>query len=255
MGILDGKVAIVTGAGRGVGRGIALAFAKEGASVVVAERDAATTATTVSEIESFGGVALGVNCDVSSRAEVDAAISMTVQTFGSVDILVNNAQGAGPNGVHIPLETMTDKDFDIIFDTGFMGAYYAMQACFPHMKEAGGKIINIGSGAGMTAPPLQAAYAATKEATRTLGGTAAREWGKYGINVNAICPFANSPALERVVARFPDEPEKFTSNVPLGRIGDCEADIGRAAVFLAGPDSDYITGHTLNVDGGAVVMR
>lgn len=252
MGDLDGKVAIVTGAGQGVGRGIALALSKEGATVVIAEMNEKTAQNTAQEISSFGGKTLAVACDVRKRDQVDAVVEKTVNTYGTVDILVNNAQATRPE---VPFEETTDDDMALALNSGLMGTFYFMQACFPHMKKGGGKIINLGSAAGTEGMRGFTAYAATKEAIRAITRVASKEWGKYKINVNAICPYANSPGMLGWAEAFPESYQASMAAHPLGRIGDCEKDIGRTVVFLSGPDSDYITGQTVMVDGGQSVLR
>jgi NAD(P)-dependent dehydrogenase (short-subunit alcohol dehydrogenase family) len=248
MGKLDGKIAIVTGAGQGVGRGIALALAREGASVVVAEVDEERAQSTVDELRELSAKAKAVVCDVRKREEVDKAVAATVDEYSTIDILVNNAQATRPS---IPFEDVTEEDWRLTLESGLMGTFYFMQACFPYLKENGGKIINLASSAGTTRLVGFAPYAATKEAIRAVTGVAAREWGKHGINVNVICPYANSPGMLQWKEYFPDQYEASMAAHPLGRIGDCEDDIGRTVVFLASSDSDYITGQTINVDGGS----
>jgi len=251
-GRLDEKVAIVTGAGQGVGRGIALALASEGARVVIAERDEATGEAVAGEIRDGGGEALAVTCDVTDRASVDACVTRALEEWGRLDILVNNAQRAPLS----PVSFMdhTDEIFALCLDTGLRGTFYFMQACHPHLK-GGGKIINLGSAAGYEGLPGQAAYGAAKEAIRALSRTAAREWGADGINVNVICPFANSPGWQEFERQAPEFAKRAAEARPIARVGDCEADIGRAAVYLASADADYITGHTLPVDGGGAILR
>ena len=202
---LEGRVAIVTGAGQGVGRGIALSFARQGASVVIADLNRESGEQVVKEIEAMGQRASFVECDVSSRASVEDAVANTIEVFGQLDILVNNAQRAPL--VPVPLLEHTDEIVDLCFDTGFRGTFYFMQACHPHLKQRGGRIINIGSAAGLDGMTGQAAYGASKEAIRALSKTAAREWGADGINVNVICPWryfwrvTTHPTLR--VTRFP----------------------------------------------------
>jgi NAD(P)-dependent dehydrogenase (short-subunit alcohol dehydrogenase family) len=252
-GRLEGRVAIVTGAGQGVGRGIALAFAREGARVVVAEFDAARGSAVAAEIEALGRPALSVQCDVTSRSSVDAAVAAAVEAFGGIDVLVNNAQRAP--AAPLPLMEHTEETLDLCFDTGFRGTFHFMQACYPHLVQSGGRVINVGSGAGIDGIAGQAAYGAAKEAIRALSKTAAREWGPDGINVNVICPLAKSPGVEKLLELAPEMEKRMTAGNPIARIGDCETAIGPVAVFLASDDARYVTGHTLPADGGSSILR
>jgi NAD(P)-dependent dehydrogenase (short-subunit alcohol dehydrogenase family) len=252
MGQLDGKVAIVTGAGQGIGRGIALALAKEGAAVVLAERNQDPCLRTADEVRAIGGRALPVTCDVSVRKQVQAVVAAAVAEFGTVDILANVAQAMRND---VPFEETTDDDMSLALGSGLLGTFYFMQECFPYMKEHGGKIINFASAAGTEGHPGWTGYAASKEGIRALTRVACHEWGKYGINVNAVCPLANSPHMIEWGESAPEVMALVEASVPMRRIGDCERDIGRAVVFLAGPDSNYITGQTLMVDGGQTMLR
>ena len=258
MGKLAGKVAIVTGGGRGIGRGIALAFGAEGAAVVLASRTVATVEAVQQEVQAVGARALGVSCDVAQPEQVNALVERTVAAFGTVDILVNAAQGFGTPEAPMPfpqpllLEEIPDAEWDFTLRTGLMGTLWCMRAVFPHMKDRGGKIINFGSLAGQRGSAGSAAYNATKEAIRALTRTAAREWGRYRINVNVINPAARSHALDEYQK---SNPHKIDSarQVPLGRLGDALTDIAPAALFLASSDSDYVTGLTMMVDGGLLM--
>jgi len=251
-GKLDGKTAIVSGGGQGIGRGVAVALAREGAAVVIAEIDPDTCLRTVEEIKAIGGRALAVTCDVRSREEVQAAVAAAVREFGTVDILVNNAQAMRNN---VLFEDTTDDDMALALESGLLGTFYFMQTCFPYLKEHGGKIINLGSAAGLHGAPGWTAYAAAKEGIRALTRVAAHEWGCYKINVNAICPLADSPNMQAWAQASPDAMTSMLATIPLAHLGDCETDIGRAVVFLASSDSDYITAHTMMVDGGQTVLR
>jgi NAD(P)-dependent dehydrogenase (short-subunit alcohol dehydrogenase family) len=254
---LAGKVAIVTGAGRGIGRGIAIAYGRAGAKVMVASRTQATVDKVVREIEAEGGVALGLTCNVGVRAQVFAMVARTVQAFGPVDILVNNAQSFGIPGRSNaagdgcqPLETYDEEEWELIYRTGVLATLWAMKAVFPHMKDRGGKIINFGSLAGQVGTWGFAGYGATKEGIRALSRTAAREWGKYKINVNVINPSVLSDAMEELIKNQPDMMQAALASIPMGRWGDPVRDAGGLAVFLASSASDYLTGMTFMLDGG-----
>ena len=251
MGNLEGKVAIVTGAGQGIGKGIALALAKEGAKVAIAEINPKTCETAAKEIQQLGRESLGVVCNVGDNGQVKKMVKEVVTKFGPVDILVNNAMGHTGSK---PVEELDDRDWDLPLQTGLKATWYCCMAVFPYMKDRGGKIINIASATGIIGLPGTAAYSATKEGIRGFTRVAAREWGKYKINMNIICPFARTPAQNEFFEKSPEEMKRSVAALPLGRIGDPEKDIGRAAVFLASEDSDYMTGQTLNVDGGSVML-
>jgi NAD(P)-dependent dehydrogenase (short-subunit alcohol dehydrogenase family) len=252
-GVLEGKFAIVTGASRGIGKGEAIALAKEGAAVAVLARGHEGVAETAREIEALGGEALAVQCDVRSVGEVNDAVAAVVDQWGTVDILVNNAQI-----IYAPhaFEEWTESEVRATWESGPLGTWAFMVACFPYMKERGGRIVNTCSATGYGNPGSRVSgYAAAKEAIRSLTRTAAREWGRYRINVNAISPMAKT---ETTVAVFPTEEEQLAILHGGGptlteRWGDPEMDIGRAVVFLVGPDAEIITGCLLPVDGGCAI--
>jgi 2-hydroxycyclohexanecarboxyl-CoA dehydrogenase len=246
MGMLAGKTAIVTGAGQGVGRGIALALAAEGAAVVVAGRTLEKCARTADEIAAAGGRALALACDVGLREQVDAVVGRTLAAFGAIDILVNNAHTSRPM---VALEKTTDKDMSLAFQ-GFHGAFYFMQACFPHLRARRGAVVNLGSVAGIRGDEGFASYAAAKEAVRALTRVAAREWGPHGIRVNVICPFSDSPGIDYMINKVPGYIDTLTASTSLKRLGRSEQDVGRTVAFLASDAGSYITGQTINVDGG-----
>jgi NAD(P)-dependent dehydrogenase (short-subunit alcohol dehydrogenase family) len=255
VGVLDGKVAIVTGASKGIGKGEALALAKEGAKVAVVARTydgEEGVVRTAHELEALGATAIPIQCDVGVVDQVDHAVEAVVAEWGTVDILVNNAQII--YAMH-PCEDWTESEMRATWESGLLGSWAFMVACFPHMKENGGRIINTCSTTGHGNVPGYVGYACTKEAIRALTRNAAREWARYGINVNTISPTALS---DIVVKTFPDEGERLQALLDggqvVGRWGDAEMDVGRAVVFLAGPDSGLITGCTLSVDGGAAML-
>lgn len=246
MGVLDGKVAIVTGAGQGIGRGIALALAKEGARVAIADIDGDNASAVAAEIEATGGEALAHRCDIRESAQVDDFVARTVDRFGTVDILVNNAMAAR---VGVPLEEIDDESIELALATGPKATLYFMRACFPHLVD-GGRIINLRSGSEVQGLVGFGTYIAAKAAVGGITRAAAREWGRRGINVNAIFPFALSDTARAHFESHPDELDAALGSLSIRRTGDPELDIGRAAVFLAGPDASFITGCTLTVDGG-----
>jgi NAD(P)-dependent dehydrogenase (short-subunit alcohol dehydrogenase family) len=249
MALLDGKVAIVTGGGRGVARGVALELAKAGADVAIVEIDPDNAKKVALEIEDLGRRSIAVVCDVSRRDEVDRAVATTVTELGGLNILVNMAHYL-KLGFDKPLIDITEEDFQNQLGAGLMGTYYFMQAAYPHLKGRG-KIINTASAAGIQGYARMAAYAAAKEGIRGLSRVAAREWGVDGINVNIVCPsMLTTPGMHNR-----NERGMITdySTRPIPRPGR-EEDTGRAVVFLASEMSDYITGETIMVDGGRTRM-
>ena len=208
MGKLTSKVAIVTGAGRGIGKGISLALADTGAKVMVSSRTPATIDAVVDEIRSAGGIAEGVTCDVSRKEQIQACVERTVEVFGTVDILVNNAQSFGTEKEPLPtshpksFEDLPDDEWEWTMRTGLMSAVWGMKATFPYMKDKGGKIINMSSPAGLFGQAGAAAYSATKEGIRALSRTAARDWGQYKINVNVIVPVILTDTLRRGLSEY-----------------------------------------------------
>jgi NAD(P)-dependent dehydrogenase (short-subunit alcohol dehydrogenase family) len=245
-GRLAGRVAVVTGAGDGIGRGVARRFAAEGARVLVAELNEETGAAVAAEI---GENARFVRTDVTDRAQVEAMVAAAVETWGSVDVLVNNAWGAGTVS---RVETKTDEQLARGFAMGYYCPLWAMQAAFPHMKARGwGRVVNMCSLNGVNAHMGTLEYNSAKEALRTLTRTAAREWAPTGVVVNAICPGAKSAAFRRMAAEHPEIEAAADRANPMGRLGDPETDIAPVAVFLASEGARYLTGNTLFADGGS----
>lgn len=243
-GRLAGRNAVVTGAGGGIGRGIARRFAAEGASVIVAEYDAAAGEACAAEIVAQGGAARFVGVDVTDKDSVAALMAAA----GPVDILVNNAwQGTGVGRI----ENKSDAQFDRALRFGVFACQWTMTAALPHMKAQGwGRIVNMASLNGVNAHMGSADYNAAKEALRALTRTAAREWARFGICANIICPAAMAASTRRIMAQQPGMIERIEQANPMGRMGDPEADIAPVAVFLASDDARYLTGNTLFVDGG-----
>ncbi|HTW18407.1 MAG TPA: SDR family oxidoreductase [Nocardioides sp.] len=243
-GRLAGRVAVVTGAGDGIGAAVARAYAAEGARVVVAELSEESGRAVAAEVDGHF-----VRTDVSDKAQVHAMVDAAVSTYGSIDVLVNNAWGAGSI---CRVEDKTDAMIDGALSVGFRGPLWAMQAVFGHMKERGwGRVVNMCSLNGVNAHVGSLEYNATKEALRTLTRTAAREWAPTGVVVNALCPGAKSAAFRRVMGEHPELEAAADRGNPMGRIGDPLEDIAPVAVFLASEDCRYLTGNTLFVDGGA----
>ncbi|MCU1449763.1 MAG: short-chain dehydrogenase [Acidimicrobiales bacterium] len=249
---VDGRVVVVTGAGQGIGRGIALHLGRNGASVVVAEWKEHRAQRTVSELQELGVPALAAVCDISDKEQVDAMVATTVDHFGRVDALVNNAQTFRPQA---PLATVGEEDVDVFYTSGVKGTLWAMQAVHSHMQHAGwGRIVNFASAAGITGMPGYGAYSASKEAIRALTRTAAREWGRDGIVVNCICPAAESKRGQDAAARDSEAYREFLRTHPIGRQGDPEDDIAPVVLFLCSDAARYLTGQTLMVDGGAFLF-
>ena len=261
MGHLQGKVAIITGAGRAtlsdgrcgsIGYGIATAYAKEGANLVITGRNVKKLTDAKEELERLYNIkVLPVQADVSAGSDNEAVvqnvIDQTIKEFGRIDVLINHAQ-ASASGV--PLAQHTTENFDLAVYSGLYAAFYYMKACYPHLKETKGTVINFASGAGLFGNFGQCSYAAAKEGIRGLTRVAATEWGPDGINVNIICPIAWTAQLENFEKAYPDA---FKANVkmpPMGHYGDSELEIGRVCVQLASPDFKYLTGETLTLEGG-----
>jgi NAD(P)-dependent dehydrogenase (short-subunit alcohol dehydrogenase family) len=243
MHSLAGRVIIVTGSGQGVGRGMANHLAKAGASVVVADWNAEKMRRTTTELEALGAEALGVECNIMQRETLEAMVAATIDRFGRVDGIINNAQTFRANA---PMAEVSADDLDVFYRSGVVGTLCAMQAVYPHMKAAGyGRIVNFASSMGIVGGEGFGAYNASKEAIRALTRTAAREWAPDGIVVNAIAPAAAPP---RAVGSL--HYEEFMKNCPMGRNGDPEIDIGAVAHFLCSDGCRFLTGQTFMVDGG-----
>lgn len=243
------RVVIVTGAGQGIGRGIAHHLGRHGARIVVAEWKAERLARVVDELTAAGIEVLGVACDVQQQASIDAMVARTIEHFGRVDALVNNAQTFRATA---PVEAITRDDADVLFTSGPLGTVWAMQAVFPHMRAQGwGRIVNVASAAGLVGLPGYGAYGMAKEAIRAVTRTAAREWGRHGVVVNCICPGAASPRGTRAVARAAAEGRTLVADRCIDRLGDPEDDIAPVVLFLCSDACRYLTGQTLMVDGGA----
>lgn len=243
---LAGRTVIVTGAGTGIGQGISVALAKEGANIVIVGRTRAPLEETHALVEATGAKVRIVQGSVADSDTAKRAIAETVAAFGQIHGLVNNAHSFTPN---LPLDQTCEADLRIHLESGLMGTFYFMTAAFPHLKDQGGSIINFASQAGTQGWANFAPYAAAKEAIRGLSRSASRDWGRYRIRVNVISPAARSKISDEYL-KDPDVMKATLASIPLGFLGDPEVDIGHAAVFLMSEDSRYITGETLNVNGG-----
>ncbi len=250
MGRLDQRVAVITGGGEGIGKGIARRFAEEGARVVIAEIDEERGRTTADELtSSTGAETLFIRTDVGRKSDNEAMIDAAVERWGTIDILVNNAWGGGKIS---RAELKTDALIDHGLAIGFRGPLWAMQAAFPTMKAKGyGRVINICSLNGVNAHMGTLEYNTAKEALRAATRTAAREWAATGIVLNVICPAAKSFTFKEVMAEHPELIAAADASNPMGRIGDTYEDISPVALFLASDDCRYLTGNTLFVDGGS----
>ena len=245
---LEGKTALVTGAGSGIGQCIAETYAREGAWVALADvnLEAAKSAALT-----IGNNAIAVRCDVTKRADIDAAINETLSAFGGLDILVNNA---GATHVNKPFLEIDEADYDRIFAVNVKGIFQFCQAIVPHFrKQKSGAIINIGSTAGIRPRPGLSAYNATKGAVHLLTKSLAVELAPDHIRVCAIAPVATeTPLLPSFLGPAEGQREKFVASVPLGRLAKPQ-DIANAALFLASADADFVTGNIVEVDGGRAV--
>jgi NAD(P)-dependent dehydrogenase (short-subunit alcohol dehydrogenase family) len=250
MGTLEGKAALITGAGQGVGQGIAFALAKQGVQIAVVGRTESKLKDTVAQIEAFGGRAIAVTADVHDKAKIEESVAATIKAFGRLDILVNNATTAK----HGPLLSVTDDDLMSAMSGSVVATLRYMQACHSYLKAAGdGVVINLSTGAPRRWDSSNfGLYAASKRAVEALSRAAASEWGPDNIRVLVIAPVALSPGVENFGKNHPDEHEQLLTAIPLGRIGDCEHDIGEAVVAMVGPAFRYITGAIIPIDGGHV---
>lgn len=247
MGI-SGKVAVVTGAGQGIGRAIALGFGREGAKVIIGDQNQATGREVESEIRSTGGLALAVETDVTERGQIENLLQRSIETFGPVDIWVNNAGLIRPAMLH----QMPQEDFDRVLDVHLKGTFMCVQVAGRHMRaRMAGRIINVTSSAGIIGTIGQINYSAAKGGVISITKSAARELARYNITVNCVAPAAITQMTEKILA---DDKlrELYLSRIPLGRLAEPE-EIAPAFVFLASAHASFITGQVLCVDGGMVM--
>lgn len=243
---LDGAVALVTGAGAGIGRGIAQTFAAAGASVVVTDLKAETAEAVARDIGQAGGSAIGLACNVTREADLEAAVAAAVAEFGKLTVLVNNAGGGGPKPFDMPMD-----DFRWAYELNVFSLFRLSQLAAPHMEKAGGgAIVNISSMAGENKNQRMASYGSSKAAVNHLTRNIAFDLGSKNIRVNCIAPGAiRTDALASVLT--PDIEKSMLKHTPLGRLGEA-SDIANAALFLCAPASSWISGQVLTVSGGGV---
>jgi NAD(P)-dependent dehydrogenase (short-subunit alcohol dehydrogenase family) len=246
------KVALVTGASSGIGRATALTFAREGAKVVVADMNVIGGQETVQLVKAAGGDAFFVETDVSQAASVEAMVSKTVETYGRLDYAHNNA---GVEGVLSRTAEHTEEDWDPVIRINLKGVWLCMKYEIPQMLQQGaGAIVNTASGAGLIGVKRMSAYVASKHGVVGLTKTAALEYAKAGIRVNAVCPgVIQTPMVARVSGNRPDVLDKMIAAEPIGRSGQPE-EIAEAVVWLCSDAASFVTGHAMAVDGGAVAQ-
>lgn len=245
---LSDKTAIVTGGAGGIGRGITRAFVKEGANVLVVDINDDAGDALAAEL---GEQVRYLHSDISVVANAASIVAAAVEAFGHLDVLVNNAHASR----QAPLLETTGDMMDLSFSTGFYPTFWLMKAAHPDLARRDGSVINFASGAGIDGSPTQASYAAAKEAIRAISRVAANEWARDGINVNVISPLALTEGVEAYIEANPGIEKRLLSGTPMRRFGDPESDIGRVAVFLASDDASYMTGQTMMVDGGGLMLR
>lgn len=250
-GRLAGKVAIVTGAGQGIGEAIAIGYAQEGARVILTGRTLSKLEDVAAKIASAGGTAIALQATAGDKADSEKTVARALSEWGRVDVLVNNAHTFTD---YLPIDDpQMEEHCKVDFQSAFYGSLQLMQACHPHMvAQGGGSIINMGSSYGIRCEPGFLAYAASKEAIRALTKTAAREWGPQNIRVNTILPSALSPKA----IWYLEESQTYDlelAKVAMGRFGTPE-DIAPSAIFLASDESAFVTGQTLGVEGGATML-
>lgn len=257
--VLNGKVAVVTGGGQGIGRAICLRLAQDGANVVVMDLKQENANAVMGEVEALGVKATALQVDVCDRQAVRSGMEEVVNNYGAIDILVNNA-GVG---IFNPIFEIEEKELDIQYNVNIKGLFFCLQAAAEHMvkRGQGGKIINIASQAGRRGEALALSYCMSKAAVISINQSAALALAPHKINVNAVAPgVVDTPfwvEVDKKFARIQGLPEgepkrRAVEAIPLGRIEQPE-DVAKVVAFLAGPDSDYMTGQTVNVDGGNVL--
>ncbi len=250
--MLTGYSVLITGASEGIGRGIALAAGAAGAGVIVSALDTQAAKTVAAEIRTRGGRAISAECDVTRRADIEAAVALACGTFGKLDAIVHNANLTGARARSV--EDITDEDWQPPLSVGLRPIFYSARAALPALIESQGCMIVLTSQSGIDGTTILPTYSAVKGAQRALVKSLAREWGPLGVRVNAVAPSAMTPAQEAYLAREPHMRAHMIARSPLHRMGDAETDVGRAVTFLIGPQSRFVSGQTLVANGGALML-
>ncbi len=247
------QVILITGAGSGIGRGAALAFSREGAAVVVSDIDEESGQETVSLIESEGGRANFIRCNVADTSQIANLVKETVEKHGRLDVAINNA---GIGGNIAKLAEVPAAEYERVMAVNLGGVFFGMQHQLRQMlkQASGGRIVNVASVAGLRAMPGNSVYTATKHAVVGLTKAAAMEYARHNVRINAVCPaFTHSAMVDKLFALAPDYEQKLLKNIPLGRYGEPE-DIAQAILWLCDPANSFVTGLALPLDGGMMAM-
>lgn len=247
------QVVLITGAGSGIGRGAALAFAREGAAVVVSDLNEESGQESTSLIESEGGQSTFIRCDVTDPKQIADLVQSTLEKYGRLDIAINNA---GIGGNIAKLAEVPEAEYRQVLDVNLGGVFFGMQQQIRQMltQESGGRIVNVASVAGLRAMPSNSVYTATKHAVVGLTKAAAMEYARQNIRINAICPaFTHSGMVDKLFALAPGYEQKLLKNIPLGRYGEPE-DIAQGILWLCDPANSFVTGLALPLDGGMMAM-
>ncbi|GHB69378.1 SDR family NAD(P)-dependent oxidoreductase [Persicitalea jodogahamensis] len=247
------QVVLITGAGSGIGRGTALAFARGGATVVVSDISEESGQETVSLIENDGGQGTFIHCDVANTEQISDLVQLTVEKYGRLDVAINNA---GIGGNIAKLAEVPAAEYEKVMAVNLGGVFFGMQHQIRQMltQKSGGRIVNVASVAGLRAMPGNSVYTATKHAVVGLTKATAMEYARHKIRINAVCPaFTHSAMVDKLFALAPDYEQKLLKNIPLGRYGEPE-DIAQAILWLCDPANSFVTGHALPLDGGMMAM-